>query len=93
MGFGDNCKRWNSTLWFSGKLTEIFKIKEIIGFFHHFCIIVKTKSGSRHLSHSNRPFQRGGIEIFQIAVPDTLGKIEKIKIWHDNTGLDPGKIL
>ena len=51
------------------------------------------KSGSRHLSHSNKPFQQGGIEIFQVAVPESLGDIQKIKIWHDNTGLDPAWFL
>ena len=47
------------------------------------------KSGSRHLSHDNKPFSRGKIDMFQIATVDSLGEITRIKIWHDNTGLDP----
>ena len=27
--------------------------------------------------------------MFQIATNDSLGEITRIKIWHDNTGLDP----
>ena len=46
------------------------------------------KSGSRHLSHDNKPFSRGKIDMFQIATNDSLGET-RIKIWHDNTGLDP----
>ena len=47
------------------------------------------KSGSRHLSHDSKPFSRGKIDMFQIATVDSLGEITRIKIWHDNTGLDP----
>ncbi|CAG5094843.1 Oidioi.mRNA.OKI2018_I69.XSR.g13909.t1.cds [Oikopleura dioica] len=49
----------------------------------------QAKSGSRQLGHSNRPFQRGSIEIYQISTLENLGNISKLKIWHDNTGLDP----
>ena len=51
------------------------------------------KSGSRHLSHDNKPFQRGKIDMFQIATQESLGEVTRIKIWHDNTGLDPAWFL
>ncbi|CAF4368685.1 unnamed protein product, partial [Adineta steineri] len=31
-------------------------------------------------------FQRGGIDSFIIAVPKSLGLLNYIRIWHDNTG-------
>ncbi|CAG5909761.1 unnamed protein product, partial [Menidia menidia] len=46
------------------------------------------KSGSRHLQQDGA-FQRGGLDQFQVETDDNLGEIWKIRIWHDNTGLDP----
>ncbi|XP_078691028.1 polycystin-1-like isoform X3 [Branchiostoma floridae x Branchiostoma belcheri] len=46
------------------------------------------KSGRRVLLKPNA-FQRNSTDVFQIAVDGSLGDIIKIKIWHDNTGLDP----
>ncbi|XP_066292476.1 polycystin-1-like isoform X2 [Branchiostoma lanceolatum] len=46
------------------------------------------KSGRRVLLKPNA-FLRNSTDVFQIAVDGSLGDIIKIKIWHDNTGLDP----
>nr|XP_039248314.1 polycystin-1-like [Styela clava] len=48
-----------------------------------------TRSGSRHLARKDA-FQRGAVDTMQIASDVSLGEIYKIKLWHDNTGLDPG---
>ena len=31
--------------------------------------------------------------MFQIATNESLGEITRIKVWHDNTGLDPAWFL
>ncbi|XP_061564100.1 polycystin-1 [Cololabis saira] len=46
------------------------------------------KSGSRHLQRDGA-FQRGSLDQFHIETDGNLGEIWKIRIWHDNTGLDP----
>eukprot|EP00062_Callorhinchus_milii_P004488 gi/632943693/ref/XP_007887086.1/ PREDICTED: polycystin-1-like [Callorhinchus milii] len=46
------------------------------------------KSGSRHLGKEGA-FQRNSLDVFQIETDTILGEIWKIRIWHDNTGLDP----
>jgi len=35
-------------------------------------------------------FKRGQVDVFAVASYEDLGDIERIKLWHDNTGLDPG---
>ncbi|XP_056628016.1 polycystin-1 [Triplophysa dalaica] len=50
------------------------------------------KSGSRHLQREGA-FQRNGLDDFQIETDANLGEIWKIRIWHDNTGLDPSWYL
>uniref|UniRef100_A0A3Q3KVW2 Polycystic kidney disease 1b n=1 Tax=Labrus bergylta TaxID=56723 RepID=A0A3Q3KVW2_9LABR len=52
------------------------------------CLYGVTKSGSRHLQREGA-FQRGGLDQFHLETDDNLGEIWKIRIWHDNTGLDP----
>ncbi|XP_039991901.1 polycystin-1 [Xiphias gladius] len=47
-----------------------------------------TKSGSRHLQRDGA-FQRGSLDQFHLETDDNLGEVWKIRIWHDNTGLDP----
>ncbi|KAM9425901.1 polycystin-1 [Pholidichthys leucotaenia] len=56
----------------------------------HVCISLYgvNKSGSRHLQRDGA-FQRGGLDQFHIETNDNLGEVWKIRIWHDNTGLDP----
>ncbi|XP_022598094.1 polycystin-1-like [Seriola dumerili] len=46
------------------------------------------KSGSRHLQRDGA-FQRGGLDQFHLETDHNLGEVWKIRIWHDNTGLDP----
>ncbi|XP_051926382.1 polycystin-1 isoform X2 [Hippocampus zosterae] len=46
------------------------------------------KSGSRHLQRVGA-FQRGGLDQFHLETDVRLGEVWKIRIWHDNTGLDP----
>ncbi|XP_040924301.1 polycystin-1 [Betta splendens] len=50
------------------------------------------KSGSRHLQRDGA-FQRGGLDQFQLETDENLGEVWKIRIWHDNTGLDPSWYL
>ncbi|XP_008289301.1 polycystin-1 [Stegastes partitus] len=46
------------------------------------------KSGSRHLQRDGA-FQRGSLDQFHVETDDNLGEVWKIRVWHDNTGLDP----
>ncbi|XP_028331530.1 polycystin-1 [Gouania willdenowi] len=46
------------------------------------------KSGSRHLQREGA-FQRSGLDQFHVETEDNLGEVWKIRLWHDNTGLDP----
>nr|XP_023692667.1 polycystin-1-like isoform X3 [Paramormyrops kingsleyae] len=50
------------------------------------------KSGSRHLQREGA-FQRNALDDFQLETEANLGEIWKIRIWHDNTGLDPSWYL
>ncbi|KAJ8363622.1 hypothetical protein SKAU_G00124530 [Synaphobranchus kaupii] len=50
------------------------------------------KSGSRHLQREGA-FQRNALDDFQVETDANLGEIWKIRIWHDNTGLDPAWFL
>ncbi|XP_073684860.1 polycystin-1 [Garra rufa] len=50
------------------------------------------KSGSRHLQREGA-FQRNSLDDFQVETDANLGEIWKIRIWHDNTGLDPSWYL
>ncbi|KAF7248987.1 Polycystin-1 [Varanus komodoensis] len=52
----------------------------------------QNKSGSRHLD-KGWAFQRTSQDIFQVETDVNLGEIWKIRIWHDNTGLDPSWYL
>ncbi|XP_037547532.1 LOW QUALITY PROTEIN: polycystin-1 [Nematolebias whitei] len=47
-----------------------------------------SKSGPHHLQRHGA-FQRGSLDQFQVETDDKLGEIWKIRIWHDNTGLEP----
>ncbi|XP_016387823.1 polycystin-1 [Sinocyclocheilus rhinocerous] len=50
------------------------------------------KSGSRHLQREGA-FQRNSVDDFQVETDANLGEIWKVRIWHDNTGLDPSWYL
>nr|XP_016854338.1 PREDICTED: polycystin-1 [Anolis carolinensis] len=51
-----------------------------------------SKSGHRHLDGENA-FRRNGLDIFQVATERSLGSLWKIRIWHDNKGLNPSWFL
>ncbi|XP_071043251.1 location of vulva defective 1-like [Parasteatoda tepidariorum] len=41
----------------------------------------------RHLSDDKRPvLQKGSIDVFVMATPRSLGQLNYLRIWHDNTG-------
>ncbi|KAL6094663.1 uncharacterized protein ACO6RY_16023 [Pungitius sinensis] len=46
------------------------------------------KSGSRHLQRHGA-FQRGSLDQFHLETDNNLGEVWKIRVWHDNTGLEP----
>lgn len=50
------------------------------------------RSGHRHLD-GDRAFQRNSLDVFQIATPHSLGRLWKIRVWHDNKGLSPAWFL
>ncbi|CAL8282591.1 unnamed protein product [Merluccius merluccius] len=52
------------------------------------CLYGVTKSGARHLQRDGA-FQRGGLDHFHLETPHSLGEVWKIRLWHDNTGLEP----
>ncbi|XP_072311941.1 polycystin-1 [Eucyclogobius newberryi] len=47
-----------------------------------------TESGSVHLQREGA-FQRGGLDHFHLETERSLGEVWKIRLWHDNTGLEP----
>ncbi|XP_039205638.1 polycystin-1 isoform X2 [Crotalus tigris] len=51
-----------------------------------------SKSGHRHLDDENA-FRRNSLDIFQIATERNLGRVWKIRVWHDNKGLNPAWFL
>ncbi|XP_069807967.1 polycystin-1-like [Dendropsophus ebraccatus] len=56
------------------------------------CLYGVNKSGARHL-HSRGSLTTGGLDMFQVETDYNLGEIWKIRVWHDNTGLDPSWFL
>lgn len=38
-------------------------------------------------------FSRGSINNFTLSLPEALGSLEKIRIWHDNSGDNPSWFL
>lgn len=38
-------------------------------------------------------FSRGSINNFTLCLPESLGTLEKIRIWHDNSGDNPSWFL
>ncbi|XP_032124065.1 polycystin-1 isoform X2 [Sapajus apella] len=53
---------------------------------------VDSQSGHRHLD-GDRAFHRNSLDVFQIATPNSLGSVWKIRVWHDNKGLSPAWFL
>ncbi|XP_075117978.1 polycystin-1-like [Leptodactylus fuscus] len=56
------------------------------------CLYGVTRSGARHL-HSRGGLTTGSLDMFQVESDCNLGEIWKIRVWHDNTGLDPSWFL
>ncbi|XP_077991610.1 polycystin-1-like protein 2 [Glandiceps talaboti] len=49
----------------------------------------KHRAENRQLKYADmKSFRRGGVVKFVMAVPESLGTIQGIKIWHDNSGKD-----
>ncbi|KAJ8417780.1 hypothetical protein AAFF_G00226230 [Aldrovandia affinis] len=52
------------------------------------------QSKCRHLADPNKPlFERGGVDMFLLATPFSLGELESIRLRHDNSGKSPGWYL
>ena len=47
----------------------------------------------RDVEPTRRKFQKGSIDYFLLTVPRPLGKIEKVRIWHNNAGTEPSWFL
>ncbi|XP_056405582.1 polycystin-1-like [Hyla sarda] len=56
------------------------------------CLYGVNKSGARHLQ-SRGGLNTGNMDMFQVETDCNLGEIWKIRVWHDNTGLDPSWFL
>ncbi|XP_070567047.1 polycystin-1-related protein-like [Ptychodera flava] len=51
-------------------------------------------SETRELTYENKPlFERNSRDRFIISVPETLGNIYKIHVWHNNSGVSPSWFL
>ena len=49
------------------------------------------ESSPRKLTASeHKPFQKGQLDNFLLAVPYGLGDLKSIDLWHNNTGESPG---
>ena len=49
------------------------------------------ESAPRRLcSNTKQCFQNGETDIFLVSVPESLGEIKEIEIWHNNAGPSPG---
>ncbi|KAJ3592348.1 hypothetical protein NHX12_007475 [Muraenolepis orangiensis] len=48
-------------------------------------------SEAHHLSAGEKPvLQRGGVDLFLLTTPFSLGHLQSIRMWHDNSGSHPG---
>ncbi|XP_053094236.1 polycystic kidney disease protein 1-like 2 [Pangasianodon hypophthalmus] len=48
------------------------------------------ESDIHHLAYPDQPvFEKGGVDMFMLSTPFSLGELQNIKLWHDNTGGDP----
>jgi len=51
-------------------------------------------SGPCYLIDSRRPlFRRGDLNVFVVALPQSLGVIRGLRVWHDNSGNNPAWFL
>lgn len=43
-----------------------------------------------HLTDPDKPvFERGGVDLFLLTTPFSLGELQSIRLWHDNSGDHP----
>ncbi|MCI4383146.1 hypothetical protein PGIGA_G00023010 [Pangasianodon gigas] len=48
------------------------------------------ESEPHHLTAPDKPvFERGGIDMFLLTTPFSLGELQSIRLWHDNSGKHP----
>ncbi|XP_059927849.1 polycystin-1-like protein 2 isoform X1 [Gadus macrocephalus] len=48
------------------------------------------ESEPHHLTDSEKPvFERGGMDMFLLTTPFSIGELQSIRVWHDNSGEHP----
>lgn len=48
------------------------------------------ESEPHHLTDPEKPvFERGGLDMFLLTAPFSLGELQSIRLWHDNSGQHP----
>ncbi|XP_051994643.1 polycystic kidney disease protein 1-like 2 [Xyrauchen texanus] len=48
------------------------------------------ESEPHHLADPDKPvFERGGLDMFLLTAPVSLGELQSIRLWHDNSGKHP----
>ncbi|KAM4630467.1 polycystin-1-like protein 2 [Polymixia lowei] len=48
------------------------------------------ESEPHHLTDPEKPvFERGGVDMFLLTTPFSLGELQSIRLWHDNSGAHP----
>lgn len=48
------------------------------------------ESEPHHLTDPDKPvFERGAVDTFVLTTPFSLGELQSIRLWHDNSGRHP----
>ncbi|KAB0352067.1 hypothetical protein FD754_016924 [Muntiacus muntjak] len=48
------------------------------------------RSEPHHLCDSEKAvFERGGLDVFLLGTPSSLGELHSLRLWHDNSGMSP----
>lgn len=48
------------------------------------------ESEPHHLTDPDKPvFERGAVDMFLLTTPFSLGELQSIRLWHDNSGGHP----
>nr|XP_031314018.1 polycystic kidney disease protein 1-like 3 [Camelus dromedarius] len=48
------------------------------------------RSKPHHLCDSQKAvFERGGLDVFLLGTPSSLGELHSLRLWHDNSGVSP----
>ncbi|KAJ3593029.1 hypothetical protein NHX12_005367 [Muraenolepis orangiensis] len=51
---------------------------------------IEGESEPHHLTDSEKPvFERGGMDMFLLTTPFSLGELQSVRVWHDNSGEHP----